>query len=540
VNKLKASLEQTLLWTSFLAMTLKIDQEEVFEGEGIREVEVSTKAIVCPEQGLKETLAAFFQGLESLCQVRGATVGYLAESLQQHLHLSEEDAEHIVDLLGGDLSAYIKKEAFVECALGWWESKTNEQENEVTEELVKEDSLGEERFQNQPDRSRVRRSSLENLEDLHFLEEEKMDLEERLRFSGEQEEKWRRQYFAKAAQCDLEEARRMETEEKRLEVEKRCTELAIQLEKAREEGEKKILENEVEMLLLRREEKLKDGRKEDFEENFAWTTETNLAPDEGERETPVSVGNLDLDQSLASELSCTRNGGSQLDHSLNSSQDVASQTDLFASELEGLKQAMVDNSPEGKHFFAIEEDDCLLDVPLEEDGEEEVVGDYNRLGSGVQDEAVGETERSIEEELQSSVLQVRGFQQQKTMETVLREEKASSPLCGKSKIIGREMLAYEVESNSTFEKEASMSKLSSEDCDVEKEVSKKSFAGFVKSILAWLLLLLTLFTTFGAVRVDHKVHLPSTWLLLYHLFGSSLPLPIISVAFDSNPRPHIN
>ena len=35
----------------------------------------------------------------------------------------------------------------------------------------------------------------------------------------------------------------MEIEEERLEVEKRCIELATQLEKAREEGEKKILEN---------------------------------------------------------------------------------------------------------------------------------------------------------------------------------------------------------------------------------------------------------------------------------------------------------
>ena len=104
--------------------------------------------------------------------------------------------------------------------------------------------------------------------------------------------------------------------------------------------------------------------------------------------------------------------------------------------------------------------------------------------------------------------------------------------------------SYEVESNSSFEKEASMSKPSLVDfavnTDTVKEVPKKTVAGFVKSLLAWLLLLLTLFTTFGAVRVDHKVHLPSTWLLLYHLFGSSLPFPIIAVAFDSNPRPHIN
>ena len=117
-------------------MPLKIGQEEVFEGEGVRELEISSKAAVCQEQGLRETLEAFFHGLESKCQVRGTTVGYLAESLQQLLHLSEEDAEHIVDLLGGDLSAHIKMEVFVECALGWWESKREEKEARDEEDDV--------------------------------------------------------------------------------------------------------------------------------------------------------------------------------------------------------------------------------------------------------------------------------------------------------------------------------------------------------------------------------------------------------------------
>ena len=185
-------------------MPLKIGQEEVFGGEGVRELEISSKAAVCQEQGLRETLEAFFHGPESKCQVRGMTVGYLAESLQQLLHLSEEDAEHIVDLLGGDLSAHIKKEVFVECALGWWEIEGKQQEHEMIEELVEDDIPGEPRFQNQSDRSC---SSLENVEDLHFLEEQKMELEEKLRLSEELEEKWRCKFFAKAAQCDLEEAR---------------------------------------------------------------------------------------------------------------------------------------------------------------------------------------------------------------------------------------------------------------------------------------------------------------------------------------------
>ena len=188
-------------------MTLKSDhKEEVFEGEGIKEVEVSFKSNACQE-GLRETLEAFFNSAESQCQVGGMTVGYLVESLQHHLHLSEEDAEHIVDLLGGNLSARIKKEIFVECALCWWEIKGHA-EDEVIDCLVEEEILvGKVGFQNQLDGSCFQRSSLEDLEDFHFLEEQKVELEEKLRLSGESVEKWRRQYFSKAAQCELEEAR---------------------------------------------------------------------------------------------------------------------------------------------------------------------------------------------------------------------------------------------------------------------------------------------------------------------------------------------
>ena len=128
-----------------------------------------------------------------------------------------------------------------------------------------------------------------------------------------------------------------------------------------------------------------------------------------------------------------------------------------------------------------------------------------------------------------------------------RGRKASSPFCELSNIPGLEMLMYDEESDSSFDREAYIRKPSSVDCAVntetstnEKKLPKKTIAGFVKSLLAWLLLLFTVFTTCGAVKVDHKLHLPSTWLLLYQLLGPYLPLPTISVAFDSNPRPHIN
>ena len=60
-------------------MTLKVDQEEeVFEGEGIKEVGVSCKAGVIQQPGLRETLEAFFHGVASECHARGMTVGFLA------------------------------------------------------------------------------------------------------------------------------------------------------------------------------------------------------------------------------------------------------------------------------------------------------------------------------------------------------------------------------------------------------------------------------------------------------------------------------
>ena len=150
----------------------------------------------------------------------------------------------------------------------------------------------------------------------------------------------------------------------------------------------------------------------------------------------VSVGNSHLDQSLTSELGCTWNGNVQLNQFPQSRQDAASQTDLFAYELERLKQSMAEDPPERKHFFAIEEDDCSLpNIPLEEeDGEGNVASDYGKLGSAVEDEVGGETERSLEEELRSSIFQARGqelesspgrddSQQQESVKTFLWEEK---------------------------------------------------------------------------------------------------------------------
>ena len=260
-----------------------------------------------------------------------------------------------------------------------------------------------------------------------------------------------------------------------------------------------------------------------------WKDEENTCLEEvGGKEGLVGDRSLHLDRSLALEMDCDWevNGEVEQQQSFHSSQDAASQTDLFASELGRLKQAMEDVSLEERHSFAIEEDDCALNVHLEEgEGQEEVLENTGNV------ENVDVMERSIQEELKASLLP-------DNVESMKEKEKRSgmlrSPICDKSIIV-----SMEEEEDLALEREVGPSSV---DCAVntetEEEISTKS--GSIKNLLAWLLLLLALFTTFGAVRVDHKVHLPSTWLLLYHLFGSSLPLPVISVEYDSNPRPHIN
>ena len=280
-----------------------------------------------------------------------------------------------------------------------------------------------------------------------------------------------------------------------------------------------ILEREIEKLLLRKEEKLE----------IRWKDEENTCLEEvGGKEGLVGDRSLHLDRSLALEMDCDWevDGEVEQQQSFHSSQDAASQTDLFASELGRLKQAMEDVSLEERHSFAIEEDDCALNVHLEEgEGQEEVLENTGNV------ENVDVMETSLQEELKSSLLP-------DNVESMKEKEKRSgmlsSPICDKSIIV-----SMEEEEDLALEGEVG---LSSVDCAVntetEEEISTKS--GSIKNLLAWLLLLLALFTTFGAFRVDHKVHLPSTWLLLYHLFGSSLPLPVISVEYDSNPRPHIN
>ena len=179
-------------------------------------------------------------------------------------------------------------------------------------------------------------------------------------------------------------------------------------------------------MLLRKEEKLE----------IKWKDEENTCLEEvGGKEGLVGARSLHLDRSLALEMDCDWevNGEVEQQQSFHSSQDAASQTDLFASELGRLKQAMEDVSLEERHSFTIEEDDCALNVHLEEDeGQEEVLENTGNV------ENVNVMETSIQEELKASLLP-------DNVESMKEKEKRSgmlsSPICYKSIIIvhmGRE------------------------------------------------------------------------------------------------------
>ena len=169
---------------------------------------MSPRGAIC--SGLKESLEIFFAGsdLEPQCEVRGMTVGHLVLALQRQLHLSEEDAEHIVELLGGDISAHMRKEVFVDQVLGWWESRGLGEG--VPEVVIEYSVLEQERCGINLNQNSSRLSYSENVEDLPTFVDEGSDLvemEERLKLSKQVGEKWRCQHLEADARCEFEEAR---------------------------------------------------------------------------------------------------------------------------------------------------------------------------------------------------------------------------------------------------------------------------------------------------------------------------------------------
>ena len=167
----------------------------------------------------------------------------------------------------------------------------------------------------------------------------------------------------------------------------------------------------------------------------------------------------------------------------------------------------------------------------------------------VQEQAgvLGVVETCLEDELRTS------FFPEDSLDLHNREERKasfegwglSSPICGKRSVFGNETSLNDGKEDFLFEggnvagtSITVVDAAVNTDLVTEKKIGRTNL--LVKSLLGWLLLIVVLFTTFGAVRVNHRIHLPSTWLLLYQLIVSSLPIPVTLVSYDSNPLPHIH
>ena len=221
--------------------------------------------------------------------------------------------------------------------------------------------------------------------------------------------------------------------------------------------------------------------------------------------------------------------------------DVASQTDLFAAELEGLKQDLADSCS----VTTDEDPDFMMGNHSVEEkrrgdfsqGNETEIRIHEQVG------VVGLVETCLEDELRTSILPEDNLalHNQEERKASLEGWKLSSPICGKRRVFGNETsLNFLFESGEVHGKPIIVNTAVNTDMVREKKIGRTNLLVVVKSLLGWLLLIVVLFTTFGAVRVNHRIHLPSTWLLLYQLIGSSLPLPVTLVSYDSNPRPHIH
>ena len=170
--------------------------------------------------------------------------------------------------------------------------------------------------------------------------------------------------------------------------------------------------------------------------------------------------------------------------------------------------------------------------------------------SNVQEQVgvVGLVKTCLEDELRTSILPEDnlGLHIQEERKSSFEEWEFSSPICGKRSVFGNKTSLKDEKEDFLFErgevhgKPIIVDTAVNTDTVTEEKIGRTNLLVVVKSLLGWLLLVVVLFTTFGAVRVNHRIHLPSTWLLLYQLFGSSLPLPVTVVSYDSNPRPHIH
>merc|ERR1719447_1761688 len=235
--------------------------------------------------------------------------------------------------------------------------------------------------------------------------------------------------------------RRLETEETLSEVERMCNQFKLQLEESREECQREISEMEEENGLLRNELKMRELALKEAENLFE--SQICISPhfEKVARESEVfgcdapSFGGVTVEfrkEDFNNELQpCVRLPSVDVI-------DVASQTDLFAAELEGLKQDLAGSCS----VTTDEEADFSMGIYSVEEkgrggfsqGTEAEILVHEQVG------VVGVVEACLGDELRTSILPEDnlGLHNQEERKASFEGWELSSPICGKRSVFGNE------------------------------------------------------------------------------------------------------
>ena len=226
------------------------------------------------------------------------------------------------------------------------------------------------------------------------------------------------------------------------EVERICNQFKFQLEESREECQRKMSEMEEENGLLRNELKMKELALKEAEDLFE--SQICISPhiEKVARESEVLGCNAPSFGSVALEFEKKDfNDELQPCDRLPSSVDVidvASQTDLFAAELDGLKQDLADSCS----VTTDEDADLSRDVYTEEVNGRGGSPQVNEAEILVQEQVgvVGVVETCLEDELRTSFFpeDSLGLHNQEERKASFEGWEPSSPICGKRSVFGNE------------------------------------------------------------------------------------------------------
>ena len=281
------------------------------------------------------------------------------------------------------------------------------------------------------------------------------------------------------------------------EVERICNQFKFQLEKFREECQRKISEMEEENSLLKNELKMRElalkEARDLFESQICISPHFEKVALESEvlgcNAPPVGSAIVEFWKEDLNDDSplCVNHPSVELT-------DAASQTDLFAAELDGLKQDLA-----GSCSVTTDEDaDLSRGVYSEEVNGRGGSPQVNEAKILVQEQAgvLGVVETCLEDELRTS------FFPEDSLDLHNREERKasfegwglSSPICGKRSVFGNETSLNDGKEDFLFEggnvagKPTTVDAAVNIDLVTEKKIGRTNLLVIVKSLLGWILL----------------------------------------------------